>query len=479
MRFRTFAFSLALVLPFFVSPNAQENSSVLPRVIDHAAVIYPAIARTAHVGGPVHLKITTDGHAVSGVEVMDGPSLLVRAATDNVKTWKFVDHTPETFEATFNFKTLENRTTFFAEPGVVDIAVLPPAYGDTTKRLDYTPPVRWLLELKTASDDIKTPLTLWTYGPWLRGYTLGNQNRERELGNPHIDNDMLGFDALLDDSFGQRLRFSLVGKKSGDKIQGIFLDVWGKSGTWTAVPSAPPSANCPAPSSAAERTVIPVPDIDQHRHAGYPSLAWEAQIQGQVRMRVTTDAYCVAKITTDSSEPLLAEAAEADVRSWWFDYHQPGTFNLTFNYRLLEPTVSFLEKPGVVEVSTPPPTLGPGPESGLWNDGGYSPEIWKAQLTSPSEHISATLRFPYGCCDEGDATDTKGKREKITQGFRSTYEVGFSTIITMASGRRTKVFLIGILHNDDRMRGVFLDESGTHGTWSAQLVSHGDLNTYE
>jgi len=480
VRFRTFVFSLALVLPFFVRLNAQENSSVLPKVIDHAAVIYPAIARTAHVGGPVHLKITTDGHAVSGVEVADGPSLLMKAATDNAKTWKFVNHTRGTFEVTFNFKTLENRTTFFAESGVVDIAVLP--WGDdgnTSNRLDYTPPVNWNLELRTASDDLKAPLTLWTYGPWLRGYTLGNQNQERELGEPHVENDMLGFDALLDDSFGQRLRFSLVGKKSGDKIQGIFLDAWGKSGTWTAVPSTPPSANCPAPSSAAEGTIIPVPDIAQHRQASYPSLAWEAQIQGQVRMRVTTDTYCVAKITTDSSDPLLAQAAEADVRTWWFAYHKPGTFNLTFDYRILKPEVSFLEKPGVVEISTLPSTIGGGgPESGLWNDGGYEAEVWKAQLTSRSGHISATLRFAYGCCDEGNATDATGKSEKIVQGFRFDHNVGFTTIVRLANGRPTKVSLIGRLQDDNKIQGVFLDEFGTRGTWSARLISHGSANLY-
>lgn len=480
MRFRPFLFSLALFVPFLVNLNAQELASVLPRVIDHAPVTYPAIALTAHVEGTVRLKIMTDGHAVSSVVVLDGPPLLVRTATENTKTWKFVDHTPGTFEVTFKFRTLENQTTFLAEPGVVDIAVLPPGSdGDTSKPLDYTPPVSWDLELKTASDDIKAPLTLWTYGPWLRGYTLGNQNRERELGDPHIDNDMLGFDALLDDSFGQRLQFSLIGKRSKDKIQGIFLDAWGKSGTWKAVPSKPPNANCPAPSSTAEENIIPVPEITQHRQPRYPSLPREAQIQGQVRMRVTADNYCVAKITTDSSDPLLAQAAEANVRTWFFSYHKPGTFNLTFNYGFLKPEVSFLEKPGVVEISTVARTILAGPESGLWNYGGFEGEVWKAQLTSRSGRISSTFHFPYGCCEEGNATDANGKSEKITQGSRSNHDVGFSTIVRLANGRPTRVSLIGRLQGDNRIQGVFLAESGTSGTWSATMISHGPPNLYE
>lgn len=480
MRFRNFLFLLALLLPLLVTLNAQEPARVLPRVIDHAPLIYPAIARTAHVEGPVRLKITTDGRVVRSVEVVDGPPLLVRAATENAQTWKFVDHTPGTFEVTFDFRFLEDKTLFLAEPGVVDIAVLPPDYGgNASNRLDYTLPATWDLELKTAADDIKAPLTLWTYGPWLRGYTLGSRNQQREIGDPRVDGNMLGFDVSLDDSFGQRLAFSLVGKKSGDKIQGIFLDPWGKSGTWTATPSKAAAPNCPAPSAAAEENIIPVPDIAQHRKPRYPPLPWEAQIQGQVRMRVTTDSYCVAKITTDSSEPLLAQAAEGNVRTWWFAYHKPGTFNLTFDYRILEPAVSFLEKPGVVEISTILSSSLEGPESGLWNDGGYSPEIWKAQLDSAHGHVQATFHFENGCCEEGHAMETKGKSEKITQGFRSNHDVGFSTIITMANGRRTRVSLIGILRSDDRIQGVFLDQSGTPGTWSAHLVSHGFVNTYE
>ncbi len=480
MRFRNFPFLLALLLPLLVSLNAQEPARVLPRVIDHAPLIYPAIARAAHVQGSVRLKITTDGHAVSSVEAVDGPPLLVKAATENAQTWKFVDHTPGTFELTFDFRFLENKTTFLAEPGVVDIAVLPPDYGGhASNRLDYTLPATWDLELKTADDDIKAPLTLWTYGPWLRGYTIGRRNQQRELGDPRVDGDMLGFDVSLDDSFGQRLVFSLVGKKSGDKIQGIFLDAWGKSGTWTATPSKAAAPNCPAPSAAAEGNITPVPDITQHGQPRYPPLPWEAQIQGQVRMRVATDSYCVAKIATESSEPLLAQAAEANVRTWWFASHKPGTFNLTVNYRILGPAVSFLEKPGVVETSTVPSTFLEGPESGLWNDGGYSPEIWRAQLTSPYGHTKASFHFEYGCCEEGRATDTKGKSEKITRGFRSIHDVGFSTIMTMADGRPAKVSFVGILPGDDIIRGVFLDESGTPGTWSAQLVSHGVVNTYE
>jgi len=472
---------LALLLIFLITEvvaNPQVPSEPLPEVIQHDNPTFPQIARTAHVSGEVHVKVTTDGKSVTEAVAESGPPLLRRAAVDNTRTWKFVAHTPGTFEVTFDFRFLADKTTFLAEPGVVDIAVLPPdREGDASTRLDYTLPATWDLELKTVADHIKAPLTLWTYGPWLRGYTLGSGDQKRVLGNPRVDGDMLGFDVLLDDSFGQRLAFSLVGKKSGNKIQGIFLDAWGKSGRWTAVPSKAAPPNCAAPTSVAEGNVIPVPEITRHEEPEYPMLPWEANIQGEVRMRVSSDNYCVGKITAQSSEPLLTEAAEANVRSWWFGFHDPGTFNVTFKYRLLRPEISFLEKPGVVGISEITYTL-EVPESGLWNHGGFSHEIWKAQLTSPSGDLDVTFQFEYGCCEEGRATDAKGTSGKITQGFRFSQDVGFSTIVAMANGRRARVSFIGIQRSYDRIQGVFLDDSGTSGTWSAHLVSHGALNIY-
>jgi outer membrane biosynthesis protein TonB len=459
---------LLTALAVLLAVQSVPAQNALPEVTSHQNPIYPPLARQARLGGPVHLKITTDGHAVSSVTAIDGHPLLIKAATDNAQTWRFAEHVPGTFDVTFNFTSLRNRTTFLQEPGVVDIAVLPLQYNENSdERLDYTSPVTWDLELKTATDDIKTRLTMWTYGPWLRGYTAGPQNQERGLGNAHLDGDMFGFDAALDDSRGQRLWFSLIGKKVGDRIQGIFLDAWGASGTWTAIPSKPSSPSCSAASAAALENVIPIPEINQRRQPGYPLIPWEAHIQGQVRMRVSTDTSCVAKITTESSDPFLAQAAKANVRTWRFDFHKPGTFNVTFNYRLLEPGVSFLEEPGVVDILDLPPSLG-GPRSGLWNSGSGQPEIWKAQLAGSRGRIQATFQFSFGCCQVGDVIDAKGRKEEINQGHSTGDIIGFSTIVRTANNRPIRVSLIGRM-SGDRMQGVFLDDSGTPGTWTARL----------
>ena len=464
---------LLIIIAVLVTAVRSARAQALPEVIKHENLVYPPLARQARIGGSVRLRITTDGRAVSDVPVLEGHALLVQAATNNVRTWKFADHVPGTFDVTFNFVTLRERTTFLQEPGVVDIAVLPPQYNENSNdRLAYTLPVTWDLELKTATDDIKAPLTLWTYGQWLRGYTVGVRGQERELGSAHIDGEMLGFDARLDDSHGQRLNFSLIGKKVGDEIQGIFLDAWGTSGTWTAIPAKPPDPTCATASAGAVENIMQIPEITQHKQPDYPSIPWEAHIEGQVQMRVSADSYCVGKITADSTEPLLAQAAEANVRTWWFDNHKPGSFNVTFNYRLLKAGVSFLEKPGIVEISEIPATLGAGPRSGLWNSGGYVPETWEAQLTSLHGHVGLTLRFPYGCCEEGNVADSTGRKVEVTQGHAFD-ELGFSIIVKLNKNQPVKVLLVGIRQGGDRIKGVFLDESGFRGKWSARVVSHG------
>jgi hypothetical protein len=481
MRLLHMNLALLSLLLFIPIVSSQDSARVLPKVIEHAKPVYAMIPLTAHVQGEVRLKITTDGESVVDAVPESGPALLYKTSVDNVRTWKFVKHEPGEFRVVFRYGFIPSaKVTLLQSPGVVDIAVFPPEDNDNRgERLGYTVPKSWDLELKTATDTLTAPLTMWTYGAGLRGYTLGQQKQERGLGNAHIEGDILGFDSALDDSHGQRLQFSLLGRKAGERLEGIFLDAWGASGTWRATPSIPPAPTCEAPSAAAEQNVIPVPEISQHSQPSYPSLAWEAQVEGQVRMRVSADNYCVAKITTQSGDPLLAEAAEANVRTWLFDSHSPGTFDLTFNYRFLRPTISFLEKPGVVEVWEIPSTLGGSP-FGPVNYGADEPEIWKAQLTSPRGHVRVTIQFPYGCCEEGDVTDAKhDEKETIEQGHNFEDELGFSTTVKMSNNQRTKVSLIGRRRSGDRIQGVFLDESGARGTWSARVIHHGLPPTYE
>jgi len=93
----------------------------------------------------------------------------------------------------------------------------------------------------------------------------------------------------------------------------------------------------------------------------YPPLARAAGIQGEVRLRVSTDGHGVVTTNVDKSHPLLAQAAEKNARTWHFATHEPTTFTLTYHYRIVaglkanpyNPIV-MLRLPTEVEVCTAP-----------------------------------------------------------------------------------------------------------------------------
>lgn len=92
------AFALA-ALPAFA---ADANRTVVSRV----APVYPELARRMHVSGVVVLKVTVspDG-SVASTAAASGHPLLVNAAQDAVKKWRFSpgsEQTESTVDVNFN-----------------------------------------------------------------------------------------------------------------------------------------------------------------------------------------------------------------------------------------------------------------------------------------------------------------------------------------------------------------------------------------
>jgi len=56
----------------------------------------------------VILEVTTDGHQVIDVKLRSGHPVLVPEAIGNVRTWKFADHTPTTFETRYYYELNEH-----------------------------------------------------------------------------------------------------------------------------------------------------------------------------------------------------------------------------------------------------------------------------------------------------------------------------------------------------------------------------------
>jgi len=457
--------------------RAQEPTRPLPEVTSHNDVAYSGVARYAQ--GSVHLQITTDGHGVTGVVIKDGHPFLTPLAAANVRTWKFVDHTPGTFDVTFNFHVLSNKIAFLQEPGIIDIAMV--ASSPRQPKPKYTLPTQWTAELGSSTGDIKFPLSFWTFDSEVQGYAGGPPSKDQEIRLTHQDGDMLGFDATLNDSVGQTLKFSLLGKRIGDQIKGVFLDYGGTSGTWTATqltPAAQKPIGVPPKGDAPKLIILPV--ISEHKQPEYPLLPYEADIQGDVRLRFVADGFSLTfnearndydgntlpgTVTRISGDPLLAEAAEGNIKTWGLTTSILGAFEVTFRYRLLEPEVHFLEQPGIVEVTVPP---GPTFIDNLGSIEIPRPQTWIAEFTSTKGKMRGTFSFPDGACCDGDVIDSRGRKSDILQAHLDGDMFGFDTTLQSPHGERVKVSLLGKV-TDNAMKGVFLDYSGMSGTWTALL----------
>jgi hypothetical protein len=107
-----------------------------------------------------------------------------------------------------------------------------------------------------------------------------------------------------------------------------------------------------------------LPKVTAYGGPLYPALARQARIQGEVQLEVTTDGTRVVGSKVLGGHPLLVKAADENVQTWTFIYHEPLTFTVVFRYRTweaLQPDVQpivTLRLPTEVEITTPPPQIG-------------------------------------------------------------------------------------------------------------------------
>ena len=120
---------------------------------------------------------------------------------------------------------------------------------------------------------------------------------------------------------------------------------------------------CVAPSFAqVAQPLQKLPVVKSGEMPFYPPLSNVARIQGEVHLRVTTDGSAVASVVAESGQPMLAKAAQDNVRTWKFEPHEPTSFLTVFGYHLLaEPKCGpnksgngeiHLELPTFVEITT-------------------------------------------------------------------------------------------------------------------------------
>ncbi len=220
-----------------VATGAQDSAETLPKLISHADAVYPPIAKTAHVMGDVVVKITTDGESVVEANAESGPALLRKAAEDNAKTWKFAPHSPGTFHVTYRFKFIDGdmATSFPNTEALVEVAAVPPTISITYGGRGLGTWKAVLTSSRGKSSETFEFVATGPGGEWLDFHVVGateEQADEDEYGN--VKDHFLTFITKLAEPGGKRLETCLVGKMTGDKIVGTFVDEAGVRGTWTA-----------------------------------------------------------------------------------------------------------------------------------------------------------------------------------------------------------------------------------------------------
>jgi TonB family protein len=229
---------LSVLLAAVPGTAAQEVPDVLPKVVQHSEPIYPPLARQTRIQGDVRVKLTTDGESVRNAEAETGHALLRKAAEDNVRTWKFVAHTPGTFRVTFRYRlsfgNVDNE--FLKFPSIVELWATPPEVSlDDRAWLDFG---TWKAQLQSAHGKSWRVFKLSYSGPndeWLDGNAVGPTGESEEIDFGHKEADFLAFTIKISQPDGQHVKTFFIGKMTKDKIIGSFVDDAGIRGEWMAV----------------------------------------------------------------------------------------------------------------------------------------------------------------------------------------------------------------------------------------------------
>ena len=85
---------------FAWTSRAQAGGGAERRLVDKVPAVYPEVAKRNHIRGVVKLEVVVreDGR-VKSAKVLGGNPVLINAATDAVRKWRFEPASRETVEA--------------------------------------------------------------------------------------------------------------------------------------------------------------------------------------------------------------------------------------------------------------------------------------------------------------------------------------------------------------------------------------------
>jgi acetyl esterase/lipase len=99
-----------------------------------------------------------------------------------------------------------------------------------------------------------------------------------------------------------------------------------------------------------------IPVVVHHAEATYPPISLVAHIEGDVRLKITTDGESVVSAEAISGPPLLLQTAMANAKSLEFAPHKATTFVITYRFRVVNTAenTSFARWPEAVEIIAAP-----------------------------------------------------------------------------------------------------------------------------
>lgn len=208
-----------------------------------------------------------------------------------------------------------------------------------------------------------------------------------------------------------------------------------------------------------------LPPVIHHDEPVFPAIARTAHVTGDVTVRITTDGESVTDAAVESGPPLLQKAAVDNVRTWKFEAHPPGTFRITFRYKMVSGVeTSFLEVPGLVQISDAEP-----PQMSIdyaWAGIG----AFTVRLSSSHGRLTKQVFFSFSG-PEGEWLNAQllplgDDIKEADYGHKDGDFLAFTIRLEEPDGQHPEAFFVGKL-TKNRIVGTFVDDSGVRGTWTA------------
>jgi hypothetical protein len=280
------------------------------------------------VYGTVWLHVATDGRQISDIRRIGGSAELADAASVNLKSWRFAEHAPTDFDATF-------RYVEFPQLG---------CDGDANDAVELDLPSFVQVRSRGHRDYIThcdAPMTYLGDAPIVVRTVAGIVRCSNCPDRHPISGALIqigqGVGPYAEGKSNGEGQFSLRRIEPGKYWIRVSVSDYGTAGGNVLV-------NPDAPSSAPLQFDIPkiwssAPDpgeiVDRASLPSYPEVARSDGLEGDVRIRVTSDGTHVVDARAESGPAQLAKAALDNVNTWHVLSNSSRSFGVHFRYVLL------------------------------------------------------------------------------------------------------------------------------------------------